>query len=507
MKELVERYRDEIAGVVSCFDRLILQGRMPIFSYADGMTRYLTKRGVKIFDFIKWAEPITNGIKVHAEKVAQEAGLEIDYVRKKNFRKEKKIEEILRKRGNHPGLVWIFSALEPCTTYAPKYNPNRQRPYLSAKDKKCLHYYFYFLDGDLGLCYLRVPTWCPFRLQFYCNPHNWLARQLDQAGIANRQLDNAFVEIGDWKKAQEISDSFDASWLHRQLDQWVDRYCPMLRRLEENYNWTVDTAEYASDVVFHWQKDLQAFYGEWVRTAIHTVKPSDIATFLGKKLNSNYQGEMGNRYNTRIEGTRIRHSMGMVSIKMYDKFGHILRIETTIKDVTFFRHYRGVEQRDGSVVHKYAPMKKTIYSLGALREAAGGCNARYAAFVATLEDPRAGLEKLARVSRKTTEGGRSYRGLNFFDAEDVQVLEAIGQGEFCLRGMQNKTLRERLPGRSSGQVSRIIKGLRIHGLIKKTPHGYRYYLTPLGRQVVATGLRLKEFEIRQELSKTQKTAA
>ncbi|MBZ5627087.1 MAG: hypothetical protein LAQ69_51700 [Acidobacteriia bacterium] len=55
MKELLERCKDEIAGAVSCFDRLILQGRMPILSYAEWMTRYLTKRGIKIFDFIHWA--------------------------------------------------------------------------------------------------------------------------------------------------------------------------------------------------------------------------------------------------------------------------------------------------------------------------------------------------------------------------------------------------------------------------------------------------------------------
>jgi hypothetical protein len=108
----------------------------------------------------------------------------------------------------------------------------------------------------------------------------------------------------------------------------------------------------------------QTIYGNLIRTAIHTVKPDDIATFLGKKLNGNYQDEMGNRYNVRIEGTRVRHSMGMASIKMYDKFGHILRIETTTKDVSFFKHYREVEQRNGEAVMKFAPMKKTIYSWG-----------------------------------------------------------------------------------------------------------------------------------------------
>jgi len=57
--------------------------------------------------------------------------------------------------------------------------------------------------------------------------------------------------------------------------------------------------------VFHRQARLQAIYGNLIRTTIHTVQPDDIATFLGKKLNGNYQDEMGNRYNVRIEGTRI----------------------------------------------------------------------------------------------------------------------------------------------------------------------------------------------------------
>jgi hypothetical protein len=84
------------------------------------------------------------------------------------------------------------------------------------------------------------------------------------------------------------------------------------------------------------QADLQAIYDR-LRAAIHTVKPDNIATFLGRKLNGNYQDEMGNRFNTRIEGTRIKHSMGPVSIKMYDKFRLILRIETTVVNVSFFK--------------------------------------------------------------------------------------------------------------------------------------------------------------------------
>ena len=76
---------------------------------------------------------------------------------------------MLAKRGTQPGLVHIFSAMEPCTSYRPWHDKETGHTYLHSG--KCLHYYFYFIDADLGLCYLRVPTWCPFRLQFYCNGH------------------------------------------------------------------------------------------------------------------------------------------------------------------------------------------------------------------------------------------------------------------------------------------------------------------------------------------------
>ena len=104
--------------------------------------------------------------------------------------------------------------------------------------------------------------------------------------------------------------------------------------------------EYATDIVFRRRDDLEPLYEALARTAIHTVKPGDVATFLGRKLTDQFQGEVGNDFHTRIEGTRIKHHMGRASIKMYDKLGVVLRIETTANDVTFFKHRRRVEHRD-----------------------------------------------------------------------------------------------------------------------------------------------------------------
>ena len=313
-------------------------------------------------------------------------------------------------------------------------------------------------------------------------------------------LDNAFIQIQDWSQAQQIADNWKPERLHRRLDEFAERYCPVLGPVETQYHWSLDTAEYATDIVFHRQADLQGLYGELIRTAIHTVKPDDIATFLGRKLNGNYQDEMGNRYNVRIEGTRVRHSMGLSSIKMYDKFGRILRIETTTLDVTFFRHYREVEQRHGTTVMKYAAMKKTIYSLGALREVLAAANRRYLAFISAIDDPSEGIRKLTKISETLHEDARSYRGFNFFDLEDHLLFQIIARGEFNISGFQNKRLRAFLSGLNSGQVSRLLKRLRTHGLIKKANRCYKYYLTPLGRQVIALGLKLKNLVIVPELA-------
>jgi hypothetical protein len=347
---------------------------------------------------------------------------------------------------------------------------------------------------------MRVPTWCPFRLQFYCNGHNWLARQLVRKQIPFQILDNALVDIGDWEQAQRLADSWKPERLHRKLEEFARRYCPILRQVEETYHWSLDTVEYATDIVFRHQADLQAIYENLVRTAVHTVKPDNIATFLGKKLHGNYQDEMGNRYNVRLEGTRVRHSMGKASIKMYDKFSRILRIETTTLDVTFFQHYRQVEQRDGTTAMKYAPMKKTIYSLGALREVLTASNRRYLEFISAIDDPSDGRRKLAKLSQTVHQDTRSYRGFNFFDEQDQILFEVITRGEFNISGFHNKRLRSLLPQFSSGQISRLLKRLRTHGLIKKVARCYKYYLTELGRQAIALGLKIKNLFLIPQLA-------
>ena len=449
-----------------------------------------------MFDYPRFAEPLREEIRENAEKMAEKNGIEIEFVRSAgSFRKEDRIKEIMRNRGDYPGLVHIFSAMEPCPAYTPWHDKPSGRTLLKYKDGKCLHYYFYFIDSIYGLCYLRVPTWAPFRLQFYCNGHSWLANQIRNQGMNFTPLDNTFIQMEDWDKAQELSHAFAVNQLHAFLDETANLYCPVIRHFSNTCHWSIMQCEYAMDIVFRRQQDLKPLYETLSRTAIHAVKADNVATFLGRKLDGRYKDELGNDFHTRVEGTRIKHHMGPVSIKLYDKQGLVLRIETTVNDVTFFRHYRTVEHHDGSQEMKMAAMQKGIYSFPALQACLSAANRRYLDFLSELLDPTGGVKDVEKLSEPAKKDGRKYRGFNLFHPEDFHFILALVRGEGNISGVTNKMIRSHFPHKTGGQISRLIKSMRVHGILKKVGKAYKYYLTKFGRRVLLTALKLKELVV------------
>ena len=490
MKLLTETYAKDIAFSLSCFDRLIITGTLPEISYGGGMTSYLFQKGVKIFDYPKFAEPFKELIRSNAESIAKDNGVEIEFIRKSGVRKESIISKKIGQRGIDPGIVHIISVMETCNTFKPWHDKATGKTFLRPDQSKCLHYYFYFIDEQLGLGYVRVPTWCPFRLQVYINGHNLLASELKKTGITYTMIDNAFDSIENVGKAQEISDNISVEKIHRKLEELAWKFCPVYKEFNLRYHWSIMQAEYATDIVFKKQEDLQQIYGELMATAIHTVKPENIATFLGHKLDGRYQGEVGNNYNVRIEGSRVKHTMGSVSIKMYDKFSKILRIETTANDISFFKHYREVVHRDGTTSYEMAALKKNIYSLGFLSDNLKAANKRYLEFISAFNNKEVGRKRLEKVTESKTENNRNYKGFNFFSDDDLSVLLSIVRGEFNISGFRNKHLQKQL-GFNGSKISRLIKRLRIHGLIKKTADSYKYYITKLGKETIIMAEKIK----------------
>jgi len=151
------------------------------------MATTLDARGIRLFDYPQqFAEPLRDAIRAHAERVAADAGIEVEYIKKPTtHRREDRIRQIVAKRGSHPGLVHVFSVMELCSSYRPWHEERTGLTHLRPDHGKCV-YYFYFIDEVLGPCFLSVPTWCPFRAQFYLNGHNWLASKLKSEGCHSR---------------------------------------------------------------------------------------------------------------------------------------------------------------------------------------------------------------------------------------------------------------------------------------------------------------------------------
>ena len=489
---LTERYDDRIAGVLSCYDRVVVTGTLPTVCYAAGMTKFLYAIGVRIFDYPQFASTLRDRVRERAASLAAQAGITIEHIAKSHIRKEAVVAEVLKRRGEHPGLVHVISAMEACGAYQPWHDKQTHKTFVRPDSGKCLHYYFYFIDAELGLVYLRVPTWAPFRLQFYCNGHSWLARQLTAEGIGFSAADNAFIRIDDWQRAQDLADRLSPDRLHLVLDRYAAQCCPVLDVFRQSYHWSLMQVEYATDLVFRSVRTLRPLYQHLARESVLSVKAEQIASFLGRQISPQLAQEIGSQFSTRIEGTCIKHRFASSSIKMYDKYGCVLRIETTINDVSFFKHHRKVEHRQGPPTRVLAPVKKTIYSLIDLREIMFSCNRRYLAHLAALDDFSAGVRALNRLTKPRTVDQKTLKGINFFDPVDNALLHALQNPRVNIAGIRRADLLPLLDQLSPDRLSRQLRRLRDLGVIKRVAGTYRYYLTRIGRAATAALCRVTQ---------------
>ena len=402
-------------------------------------------------------------------------------------------------------MVCILGAIERCRGF--KVGKNQKTGFLQLQWSlgKCQHFYVYFIDAEFGLCHLRIPTWAPFRLQFCCNGHDWLERPMRAAGLRFKKADNCFTQASDFAAAQALLKNFEPQRLHRMLDQMAARGVAVHGRFGQSLHWSVYQAEWSTDIVFQNDRVLPELYREIVRTAAIEVGCSDIYRFLGKPPRTNSKAEPGRRLQTLVQGTRLKHTLGATSLKMYDKVGSVLRIECTTSDVTTFQHRRKVEPRRsagpgasqtgaGSCGEiKWAPMRKTSYSLGAVAEAMSACNRRYLGDISQWPGRTRERHAWGKITAsRRDEKDRAVRGVNFFRADDLQFLRALQRGEHQIQGGRNRTLQPHLPGWKPARIGRTLRRFRVLKLIKPVAGTRKYYPTARGESLVIAGLQLTE---------------
>jgi hypothetical protein len=371
---------------------------------------------------------------------------------------------------------------------------------LVGAQRKCLTFYFYFLDNELGLIHVRIPTWFPMSIQVCLNGHEILARKLDHAKIEYRKEDNAFTWIADIERAQRLADRIPSMDWPKILNRFAQRINPLLGDVLQGmgYYWVTDQAEYATDVMFESPAALKPLYDKWVKHAITYFTAEDVLRFLGKKLQGNFKGEVLSDWkNKRWPGARIKHRVKENWIKMYDKHGCVLRIESVINQPREFR-VRREGTRMGEKVVDWFPMRKGVANLYRYAEVARGANHRYLEALSAVEPPRRAVAAISRLARRVRAGKRSFAGFNPALAEDIALFAAVLCGEHAIHGISNEAVRCKLYGsavdptvrrRHANRVSRLFKRLHVHGLITKVRRSRRWRLTKEGTVLVTAVLK------------------
>ena len=510
---IISYYPEIIKGKLSTFDRIMIKGHLCSL-YQENNQKYLLNGEKVLFkDFGTYSQSRTKEIQMHARRLAQECAR--PYISLDSYRisKEKKALEIMERDGIKEGLICVIGCVEMCNPFTTVRNPKSGKLVLVSKPRPGLHVYFYYMDKELGFMHVRLETWFPFGIQIYINGREYLSRQLDKANISYLRYDNCFLDISDIEKAQEIADKMEKKKWCRTLDAFASKVNPFLKRLGKiftlpkgsRYFWCLWQCEYATDVMFKSQKELDEVYPDLVEHTVFCFGCEDVMTFLGRKLHGSFKGELVSDMKRRPLGIRVKHRMKCNFIKMYNKCS-VLRIETIINDPREFKIYKQV-MRKGEPVMAWTPMGKSIANIYRYAQVAKDANTRYLNALSGVKSTGRVREELESICKRVQFKSQRYAAFNPMTQEVCNLFMAVMEGGNYINGFSNKTIRPKLYPQSEsneiekrkavGRTTRLLRKLRAHKLIAKIPRSFRYKVTRKGIRIMAAALKIKKKEIPQ----------
>jgi hypothetical protein len=513
MFEFVRQHAASVMGVVHGFDRLRFRGTLLRIANVGGLGSFLSCMGVLLKDAGTWMNDCTEELKKASLKMADDAGRPVRYVNDSSIRKEDVAREIARRDKIEQGLVCILTAVEPCHSFGIHRNHQTKKLELVSQRRKCLHLYHYFQHPDLGLMHMRLQTWFPFSVWCCVNGRQWLARQLDAEKIGYRKRENCLVEVADLVRAQELANQQVRTDFAALLNPVVDQVHPLRRQMFRDYPmdyyWSCQDSEWASDILFKSEDELSRLYPQLIRHGMQNLGCDSVMRFLGRKTpvsggcHGNFTGEVVSDLKKRPEGIRIKHSVNGNSVKMYNKQGSVLRIETTILQPRDFKVFRGTEEDPND--KRWRRMRKGVADLPRRAEVSQAANDRYAQTMAAVKCTTPLKDLAEPLCEKTRYKNQPARALNPLSVSDALLLETVNRGEFNINGFRNRDLRKYLytkptndPAehkRRGAATTRKLRLLRAHGLIKKVPKTHRYVLSDRGRQTITTLLAARSANV------------
>lgn len=518
MQEFIAKFGNKINGILSGWDRLIFHGKLRALYNpgAGGMEQYLKRHHVLLKEYGEFVQQVSRWVREAALAAAVELGCVVRHVAP-SADKAEVARQLAAEQKVRGGMVCALTSVEPCWSF--RVVPDRARKELKLKGERrqCLHIYHYWIDPEFGLMNASLQTWFPFRIQVWVNGREWLAQQMDRAGLSYVRQGNCFPWIEDFAAAQKLMQEQQQTCWPKVLGRIAQRLNPLqeqiFTRYRVQYNWTVFSSEWATDVRFERPEDLRRLSPLYVHHGLTTLGSADILRFLGRrvplqnKMASNCARQVCSDMKQRQEGTRIKYCVDSNSVKSYDKaytsMGSILRSETTLNRVRSLQTFR---PRDGEPDSPPAwrIMRRSVEELPNRAAFSHQATERYLNALASLDDSTRLEELVETLEQPCLYQGKRVRGLRLFGVDSV-LLATISRAEFTLNGFRNRDLQGYFyptatdcpaeKRRRSAAMGRKLRMLRAHGLIEKVEHSHRYLLTKSGRIALTAILSARKVSV------------
>lgn len=502
MNMFVAKFEGIVKGILTGFDRIVFKGSILPLMHPEGAMRFFRSLGVLNKDFKSWAMGHTAEVVDAAGRYARKhCGEGIIPILSSKVRKEELAHARQKMLGIESGLIGVYSAVEPCWSYRARYSAQAGHPVLGRDWMKCKHLYFYFDHAQYGFMSIRLQTWFPYHVQICLNGREWLRRGLERRGVDFAARGNKFVHVGDYAFAQRLLDrQLDTRW-ETLLDRFVAGVFPAKQAIvgpRLSYYWTLWQSEWATDFIFPSRRDIAPVTDSLLRHAFMTGTAERVLRYMDRPLKNDgtpradNHDEVVSRLLEFGDGVRVRHWVDQNSVKCYNEL-NILRVETTTNNPGMFRAPRHVQGQNPEEPKRLLPLRKGVADTALRAKVSGQVNERFLDNLAAAQCETPVREVLDPVVKPRTRNGHQVRALDPA-GKDRALLQAIGAPELCVSGLCNKTLREELRGKTgyemtekqlSAKISRQLRLLRDHGLIRKLGRQNKYALTKKGQILTA----------------------
>jgi hypothetical protein len=362
--------------------------------------------------------------------------------------------------------------------------------------KQVTQHYIYFNDKTLGLCCLKISSGFPFHCQFYFNGHYYLRRQFDKRGVKYKMDDNAFTELGDIQLLQELVKEFKGSTIEKiirslmqawfRFDKGERSTCSSLLQ----HNWYTSQCEVCSNVVFKNKGYFDRMYDKIIEKHHNLGVPDRLSQLFELKRERKQSKSTQKVY---YQKACVRHWIQGNSIKMYNKGGYMLRVETTINNPRL----------------PGAKLQKPLFEIKGYYWYSFGCNNRFFDAISSIDSSQIGSSENELTSAVYTKKGKRVAAPDLRNPKQIALLAVLCNPRFSVEWFRTKELIRYLSGHYSktAEIRYQMDKLKARNLIERrkganyyrvTKKGYawiniaysqnRYFLTPLLSMDIEKGI-------------------